>query len=667
MSTVFLRCVNLSISAGWLILAVLLLRFALRKAPRWICCLLWMLVGLRLLCPFTLPSPISLIPSARTIPEDILMSPAPSVSSGIPAIDAQLNPMISATFTPSPETSANPMQIVTFIAACIWLAGVFVMLLYLTGSFIRLHLKMRTATRLRDNIYQSEFAVSPFILGIFRPQIYVNYSLDGDELAHVLAHEQAHLARRDHLLKPLAFLILSIYWFHPLVWLSYLLFCRDIELACDERVIRGMDDARRKAYSLTLLSCAESRTGRRIIHRSAIGACPLAFGVLNIKERVLRIKNYRRPAPFLITAAIVVCAVTAICFLTDPAPRGESQTPAGTNPDRIAAAPSSVSTGNVPDHALGTPSADATPDVPAVPTDVTPGMPAAPTDITPGISTAITSDIIIPGSAGTAQVLITDDEAAAITDAILTHNRSAYTPTSFQSACSFLLLAKAESTPAHGSKRHNISYYGWSYYMEYGITEQGIQAVTSVHVPVQLTFSLDNDYHRLMSMSMPEDVYARYEKPKGYILEEYWEPGGDEKYSEDILANFPSFTHEDALGSQKYLLLQQMDCYRQAILAANLDTDTIDGILEGLLDTIISEPIFPAFHSDLAEDYIGYHPEEYRSLTYYGEYTLDYSKRHPEQDLRGQILLRACNEIQQAFQTVNSTFTGSGASIAQPD
>lgn len=645
MSTVFLRCVNLSISAGWLILAVLLLRVVLRKAPRWICCLLWMLVGIRLLCPFTLPSPLSLIPSAQTIPEDILQSPAPSVTSGIPAIDAQLNPMISATLTPSPQASANPMQIITFIAACIWLAGICVMLLYLIGSFIRLRFKIRTATRLRDNIRQSEFVGSPFILGIFRPQIYVNYELDGDELTHVLAHEQAHLARRDHLLKPLAFLILSIYWFHPLIWLSYLLFCKDIELACDEKVIRSLDDVRRKAYSLTLLSCAESQRDRSAGHRAIIGACPLAFGELNIKERVLRIKNYRRPAPFLVTAAILICAVTALCFLTDPAPHTETQTPEHTTPDSASAAAPSVSSGNVPDHAHGTPSAEVTPDMSS----------AAPTEVTPGISSAVLPDIIIPGSTESSQVLITDDEAAAITDAILTHNRSAYAPSSFRSACSFLLLAKAESTPAQGSKRHNISYYGWSYYMEYGVTDKGIQAVNSLHVPVMLTFSLDNDYHRLISMSMPEDVYARYEKPKGYILEEYWEPGDGRYYVEDIQDNFPPFTHEDALDSQKYLLLQQMDCYRQAVLDAGLDTDTIDGILDGLLDTISSETIFPAFHDDLVGDYIGYHLNEYRSLTYYGEYTLDYSKRYPEQDLRGQILLRACEDINNAILTVTST------------
>lgn len=649
LETAFLRCINLSISASWLILAVLLLRLALRKAPRWICCLLWMLVGLRLLCPFTLQSPLCLIPSAETIPENILLSPAPAISSGIPAVDAQLNPMISASFAPSPEASANPLQIITFIASCIWLIGIFVMLIYLAGSFICLRLKMRTATRLRDNIRQSEFAGSPFILGILRPQIYVHYDLNGDELAHVLAHEQAHIARRDHLLKPLGFLILSVYWFHPLVWLSYLLFCKDIELACDEKVIRGLDDTRRKAYSLTLLSCTETQAGRRTGHRSAINACPLAFGELNVKERILRIKNYRRPAPVLVIAAIAVCAITAFCFLTSPATKEEhTLTDNQVTPDSDA--PGNTSIEPTPDAAsASTPNAvgdtpDNTPDTPAAP-DSQPDTPTDAPDITPNI-------YLSPDERFTT---LTQDESTAITDAIVSHNRGAYTPSYIRSACSFVLLAKLEGSSASGSTRHNISYYGWAYYMEYGINDKGIQASSGSHIPVILTFSLDNDYHRILSMSMPEAFYRESEALKGYVLEDYWIPGDGRKYVEDIQNNFPTFAQADALDSQKYLLLQEMECYRQAVLTAGLDADSIDLILEQLLDTVCSKPVYSEpSAADSAENYIGYHLTEYRTLTYYGEYTLDYSERHPGQNLRGQILLRACEDIHNAILTAAS-------------
>lgn len=632
LESVFIKCVNLSISAGWLILAVILLRYFLKKAPRQLVCLLWMAVGLRLLCPFTLTSPFSLLPSAETVPQTILLSPAPAIDSGIAPVDAGINPILSAAFVPDPEYSVNPLQILAYIASRIWLAGLAVMLIYLAGSFICLRLKMRTATRLRDNIRQSEFAGSPFILGILRPQIYVHYDLNGDELAHVLAHEQAHIARGDHLLKPLGFLILSVYWFHPLVWLSYLLFCKDIELACDEKVIRSLDDTRRKAYSLTLLSCTETHAGRRSGRRSAINACPLAFGELNVKERILRIKNYRRPTPVLVVAAIAVCAVTAFCFLTSPDTQEDS-----TLTDNQAA----------PDS-----------DAPAAP-DTQPNTPADTPNITPNI-------YLRPGESLTT---LTQDESTAITDAIVSHNRGANTPSYIRSACSFVFLAKSEGTSASEGTRHNISYYGLAFYMEYGINDQGIQASDGRQTPVRLTFSLDNDYHQVLSMSMPEAVYRKSEVLKGYVLEDYWTPGNGGKYAEDIEKNFPASAQADAFDSQKYLLLQKMECYRQAVLTAELDADGIDLILERLLDKICTKPVYvDPSAADSAGNYIGYHLTEYRKLTYYGRYTLDYSERHPSQDLRGQILLRACEDIQNAILTATSNSDGAFMdSIAQPD
>lgn len=653
LESVFIKCVNLSISAGWLILAVILLRYFLKKAPRQLVCLLWMAVGLRLLCPFTFTSPFSLLPSTETVPQTILLSPTPAIDSGIAPVDAGINPILSAAFAPDPAASVNPLQILAYIASRIWLVGMAVMLLYLAGSFICLRLKMRTATRLRDNIRQSEFAGSPFILGILRPQIYVHYDLNGDELAHVLAHEQAHIARGDHLLKPLGFLILSVYWFHPLIWLSYLLFCKDIELACDEKVIRSLDDTRRKAYSRTLLSCTETHAGRRIGHRSAINACPLAFGELNVKERVLRIKNYRRPAPVLVIGAIAVCAVTAFCFLTSPDAQEDD-----TLTDNQAASDS-----DAPDNTIIIPAPDEASDgssnevgdTPAAP-DTQPDTPADAPDITPNI-------YLSPDEAFTTLTL---DESTAITDAIVSHNRSTHTPSYIRSACSFVLLAKAEATPVAESTRHNISYYGWAYYMEYGINDQGIQASSGSHIPVILTFSLDNDYHRILSMSMPEAVYRKSEVLKGYVLEDYWIPGDGKFYAEDIRKNFPAFAQADAFDSQKYLLLQEMECYRQAVLTAGLDADSIDLILERLLDKICSKPVY--FEPSSAENYISYHLTEYRELTYYGNYTLDYNERHPGQNLQGQILLRACEDIHNAILTATSNSDDSSMdSTARPD
>ncbi len=310
METLFIRLVNLSISAGWLILAVLLLRRLLRGAPKWISCLLWGLVGLRLLLPFSLESVFSLVPSAETIPETIMTEASPAIDSGINIIDYSVNPIISGSLAPNPGDSANPLQVLTFAASVIWICGVAAMLLYLAGSYFLLRRKVRTATLLQDNIRQSEFVDSPFILGIIKPQIYIPYRLDEKALSHVLAHENAHLARRDYLIKPIAYIILSVYWFQPLVWISYILLCRDIELACDERVVRNLDAGQRKAYSLTLLACS---TGRR-----RIAACPLAFGEVGIKERVMRVKAYKKPAFWIVATALIACGIAALCFLTDP-------------------------------------------------------------------------------------------------------------------------------------------------------------------------------------------------------------------------------------------------------------------------------------------------------------------------------------------------------------
>ncbi len=311
MSEVFLKIVNMSISAGWLVLAVLVLRLALRKAPKWVNPALWALVGLRLALPFSPESPLSLIPSAETIRPDIMMDPAPAVHTGVPALNNVVNPVIADSFTPNPAASANPLQILIPLAAGLWLAGMAVMLGYALFSYLHLRRRLGDAVRLRDNIYQSEAAPSPFVLGIFRPRIYLPFSLEEAAAGPVIAHEEAHLRRRDHWWKPLGYLLLSVHWFNPLCWAAYALLCRDIELACDERVIGALDPERRAAYSQALLSCAAPR-GR------ALTACPLAFGEVGVKERVKRVLGYQKPAFWLSVLAAVACVIVGVCFLTNP-------------------------------------------------------------------------------------------------------------------------------------------------------------------------------------------------------------------------------------------------------------------------------------------------------------------------------------------------------------
>ncbi|MFR0797923.1 MAG: M56 family metallopeptidase [Oscillospiraceae bacterium] len=310
MSELFLKIVNMSISASWVVVAVLALRFCLKKAPKWVNVLLWGIVAMRMVFPFSIESVLSLIPSAETISPTIMMEQSPSVQTGVPALNHVINPVISGSFTPAPGASANPLQIWIPVLAGIWLFGIAALFLYSAVSYWRLRRKVCEAVILRGNIYQSEKVGSPFVLGIIRPKIYLPYHMDSREMDHVIAHEQTHIRRRDHWWKPLGFLLLTIHWFNPLMWLSYVLLCRDIELACDEKVIREMGNEQRADYTQALVACS---VGRRVI-----AACPLAFGEVGVKERVKSVMNYKKPAFWIVLASVIVCAVVAVCFLTNP-------------------------------------------------------------------------------------------------------------------------------------------------------------------------------------------------------------------------------------------------------------------------------------------------------------------------------------------------------------
>ena len=310
MIEVFLKLVNMSISAGWLVLAVLVLRLILKKAPKWVCVLLWGLVAVRLICPISFESVLSLIPSAETVSPEIMLDATPQIHTGIGVLNSAINPVISQSFTPDPGASANPLQIWIPIAAVMWIAGFAVMLAYAAVSYFMLRRRVATAVLLHSGIFQSEHVDSPFVLGILKPRIYLPFQMDGGQLALVIAHEQAHIRRKDHWWKPLGFLLLAVYWFHPLMWVGYVLLCRDIELACDEKVIQDMDSESKADYSEALVACS--------VNRRRIAACPLAFGEVGVKARVKSVLHYKKPAFWLVAAALVLCIAAAVCFLTNP-------------------------------------------------------------------------------------------------------------------------------------------------------------------------------------------------------------------------------------------------------------------------------------------------------------------------------------------------------------
>lgn len=316
MSELFLKIVNMSISASWVVIAVLTLRFCLKKAPKWVNVLLWGIVAARMVFPFSIESVLSLIPSAETISPTVMMEQTPSVQTGVPALNHVINPVISSSFTPAPGASANPLQIWIPVLTGIWLFGIAALFLYSAVSYWRLHRKVCEAVILRGNIYQSEKVCSPIVLGIIKPKIYLPYHMDSREMDHVIAHEQTHIRRKDHWWKPLGFLLLTIHWFNPLMWLSYILLCRDIELACDEKVIREMGNEQRADYTQALVACS--------VNRRVIAACPLAFGEVGVKERVKSVMNYKKPAFWIVLASVIVCAAAAVCFLTNPKSEGSN-------------------------------------------------------------------------------------------------------------------------------------------------------------------------------------------------------------------------------------------------------------------------------------------------------------------------------------------------------
>ena len=310
MSELFLKIINMSISASWLVLAVLILRFVLKKAPKWINVLLWGIVAIRLICPFSFESTLSLIPSAETIPLNIGMDTTPTINSGISAINNAVNPIISQSNTPMAGASVNLLQITIGIYEYIWIFGMIALALYTAISYWRLRRKVDTAVRYKDNIFQSENVSFPFVLGIIKPRIYLPFKMNGQYLEYVVAHEQAHICRKDHWWKPLGFLLLMIHWFNPLMWLAYVLLCRDIELACDEKVIKELGNEQRGDYTQALVACS--------VNRRMLAACPLAFGEVSVKERVKSVMNYKKPAFWVIIIAVIICVGVAACFLTNP-------------------------------------------------------------------------------------------------------------------------------------------------------------------------------------------------------------------------------------------------------------------------------------------------------------------------------------------------------------
>ena len=667
MGELFLKTLNMSIAASWLILAVVLLRFALKKAPKWIAVLLWGVVAVRLVVPFSFESALSLIPSAETFNAHNIQYETPAISSGIPAVNNAVNPVQGETFATNPAASVNPLYVWTFIVSVIWLIGIAAMLLYAVISYVRVRQSVGESVPYEGDIFLCDHVKSPFILGLVRPKIYLPSSMDAASMEPVIAHEKAHLTRCDHWWKPVGFLILTVHWFNPLCWIAYVLLCRDIELACDEKVIRQMDLNGKKQYSTALL---EFSTGRRLVT-----ICPLAFGEVGVKERVKNVLNYKKPAFWLIVVAIIACGVVTVCFATNP----KQELPQEQRIDELRSkypeyfdlitskglevyvwqlAKDSYSFGLMPgtnrektlEELMSLKGASAaemalilsTYEIEDENIFVIPwGNPISSYMVGTGdmetpeyinnIRTMLGLDGVSMGSAGgedtptpagpdAADTTISEEQAA-IRQAILEHNKSSYPLEYDVACCSFITLETLSATPLAGSSTHKITYYGWALYEQYRATDNGLETTGGSHIPVVLSFDLDE---------------------RGYTLTEYWEPRDGSYFAQDIREKFPAHIVEDALHGQKFVLQQTQECYAQAIAATGLDANQVIG---SLIETICSSPAL----SSNPGDYIAEHSIEYRELTYYGRYTLKYCftefLKGGQTDLRGHIMRAAMDDI----------------------
>ncbi len=304
MNELFLKIIHMSITASWLVLAVIAVRLVFRKIPKWILCLFWGLVAVRLICPFSIESSLSLIPDTEQLSQNVsyIAETGKQARGDIPGSEG--NVILEC------HQTANRGGSWSHYLAGIWLIGISIMLVHSLVNYYLPKRKLATAFSIRSGIKLSEFVDSPFVLGMIRPVIYLPFGMMERDMAYVIAHEQAHIRRKDHWWKPLGFLLLMIHWFNPLLWLAYLLLCHDIELACDEKVIKDLGNEQRADYIQALVACS--------VNRRMNAACPLAFGEVGIKERVKSVTNYRKPAFWIILVSIAACVVVAVCFLTNP-------------------------------------------------------------------------------------------------------------------------------------------------------------------------------------------------------------------------------------------------------------------------------------------------------------------------------------------------------------
>lgn len=310
MTALFITILNMSISAGVVALAVILVRIPMKKAPKIFSYVLWAVVLFRSICPFSFNNSFSLMPiSAEVVPQNIIYSHNPAIQSGISMVDNSVNTAINNALPPAnPVSGIHPIHTTLGMAVFIWLLGFAALLLYAATGYTRLKRRVCYATLIRENIYETDKINTPFVLGFIRPQIYLPMSLKNEQLDYILKHEQVHIRRRDYLIKPFAFLSLAIHWFNPIIWVSYYLMSKDMEMSCDEAVLQKADGDIRGSYSSSLLNLSAKKVNL---------ISPLAFGESNTKSRVKNALKFKKPAIWVIFVSILIVFALFIGFASN--------------------------------------------------------------------------------------------------------------------------------------------------------------------------------------------------------------------------------------------------------------------------------------------------------------------------------------------------------------
>lgn len=639
MNDFFLNLVNISITAGWIVIAVMILRLFLKKAPKWINCVLWGIVGLRLIFPVSIESVFSLIPSKETI-NTHFYEVTPYIETGFSAVDIPLHDYMGDRYYEGVTVPTNLFSDITNVLSIIWIVGLVIMLAYALISFLKLHRKMRTSTPLRDNIRQSEFAESPFILGIIKPKIYLPYSLSEEETECIIKHEQSHLKRLDNLWKPLAFLILSVYWFNLLMWIAYILLCRDIELACDEKVINNMTKEEKQNYSVTLL--------KNSVSRKSIAACPLAFGEVGVRERIKSVMSYKKPTLWIIIAAVIAVIVTSVCFLTNPPTKPfkfkEISVHEATSIDMTENNEAFTFTENDIENLQFY--LRKVRDVKEIHKreikDETYTL-----KVTFNKNDSFTiygytdeSDYILMvynnkyyriknkdldsylnkvcinknRAKSTAEVINLDE---IVSKAVTEHYKNSLT--GLINVESHVILANEQKTSAGNSdKAYEITVYAVVMRESYNIENNELSNCYGSVIPTALTFTVNEN--------------------NNYSLKEYWEPRDGGYYAKDIEKKFPDSTQKEAIFFDSKEL--QKECYNKALAQMQkiLGGKTSYQRINKLLNTIASSPE----NSATPKTNINAHPDEYKELLSYNNETLRfiYSEflKGGQTDFRGKIM-----------------------------